>query len=37
MKMENPVTAHKPGTITNLTATPGDTISQGHTLCDIKD
>ncbi|MDR7301335.1 acetyl/propionyl/methylcrotonyl-CoA carboxylase subunit alpha [Haloactinomyces albus] len=37
MKMENPVTAHKTGTITGLKTQPGDSVSQGTTLCDIKD
>jgi acetyl-CoA/propionyl-CoA carboxylase biotin carboxyl carrier protein len=37
MKMENPVTAHKDGTVTGLHARPGDTVSQGTPLCDIKD
>ncbi|TQM47467.1 acetyl/propionyl/methylcrotonyl-CoA carboxylase subunit alpha [Halopolyspora algeriensis] len=35
MKMENPVTAHKTGTITGLKTQPGDTLSQGTTICDI--
>ncbi|MGH3796201.1 MAG: acetyl/propionyl/methylcrotonyl-CoA carboxylase subunit alpha [Pseudonocardiaceae bacterium] len=37
MKMENPVTAHKDGTITALTAQPGAPITQGSVICDIKD
>ncbi|MDA3627181.1 acetyl/propionyl/methylcrotonyl-CoA carboxylase subunit alpha [Saccharopolyspora sp. WRP15-2] len=37
MKMENPVTAHKAGTVTGLSAQPGDSVSQGTTLCEIKD
>ncbi|GAA2794982.1 acetyl/propionyl/methylcrotonyl-CoA carboxylase subunit alpha [Saccharopolyspora taberi] len=37
MKMENPVTAHKDGTVTGLTASPGDTLTQGTTLCTLKD
>jgi acetyl-CoA/propionyl-CoA carboxylase biotin carboxyl carrier protein len=36
MKMENPVTAHKAGTVTGLTAKPGDSITQGTTICEIK-
>ncbi|GAA2361819.1 acetyl/propionyl/methylcrotonyl-CoA carboxylase subunit alpha [Saccharopolyspora halophila] len=36
MKMENPVNAHKSGTITGLEATPGDSVSQGASLCEIK-
>jgi acetyl-CoA/propionyl-CoA carboxylase biotin carboxyl carrier protein len=37
MKMENPVTAHKDGTITGLSAEAGGTISQGSVICEIKD
>ncbi|QUH06429.1 ATP-grasp domain-containing protein [Saccharopolyspora erythraea] len=37
MKMENPVLAHKDGTVTGLTAQPGDTLTQGTTLCELKD
>ncbi len=37
MKMENPVTAHKSGTVTGLSAQPGDSVSQGTTLCELKD
>ena len=37
MKMENPVTAHKSGTITSLAAEPGSSVSQGAVLCEIKD
>ncbi|MDT7712860.1 MAG: acetyl-CoA/propionyl-CoA carboxylase, biotin carboxylase, biotin carboxyl carrier protein, partial [Pseudonocardiales bacterium] len=33
MKMENPVTAHKTGTITDLTAQPGTSVTQGTILC----
>ncbi|TFI40132.1 acetyl/propionyl/methylcrotonyl-CoA carboxylase subunit alpha [Rhodococcus sp. 1R11] len=36
MKMENPVTAHKAGTITGLTVTAGDAITQGTVLTEIK-
>ncbi|GGM66035.1 acetyl-/propionyl-CoA carboxylase subunit alpha [Longimycelium tulufanense] len=36
MKMENPVTAHKAGTVTSLAAEPGSTVSQGTVLCEIK-
>ena len=35
MKMENSLTAHKSGTITGLTAAPGDAITPGTTLCSI--
>jgi len=37
MKMENPVTAHKDGTVTGLSAEAGSTISQGSIVCEIKD
>jgi len=37
MKMENPVTAHKDGTVTGLSAEPGSSITQGSVICEIKD
>ncbi|MGI5125719.1 acetyl/propionyl/methylcrotonyl-CoA carboxylase subunit alpha [Pseudonocardia sp. CA-107938] len=37
MKMENPVTAHKAGTVTGLTAEQGASVSQGTVFCEIKD
>ena len=37
MKMENPVIAHKSGTVTSLAAEPGGSVSQGAVLCEIKD
>jgi acetyl-CoA/propionyl-CoA carboxylase biotin carboxyl carrier protein len=37
MKMENPVTAHKSGTITGLAINAGETVTQGSVLCEIKD
>ena len=37
MKMENPVTAHKAGTVTGLAAEAGATVSSGAVLCEIKD
>ena len=37
MKMENPVNAHKAGTVTGLAAAAGSSISQGTVLCEIKD
>ena len=37
MKMENPVTAHRDGTVTGLAATAGSSVSQGTVLCEIKD
>ena len=36
MKMENPVNAHKAGTITGLTVSAGDAITQGTVLAEIK-
>ncbi|WP_059016186.1 acetyl/propionyl/methylcrotonyl-CoA carboxylase subunit alpha [Mycobacterium sp. M26] len=36
MKMENPVTAHKDGVITGLSAEAGAAITQGTVLCEIK-
>ena len=37
MKMENPVTAHRAGTVTGLAAEAGSPVSQGAVLCEIKD
>ena len=37
MKMEQPLTAHRSGTVTNLSAQVGATVSSGSTLCDIVD
>jgi len=37
MKMEQPLMAHKAGTITNLSAVIGATVSSGTALCDIID
>ncbi|MBW0103742.1 acetyl/propionyl/methylcrotonyl-CoA carboxylase subunit alpha [Pseudonocardia sp. KRD291] len=37
MKMENPVTASKDGTVTGLNAEAGASISQGTVICEIKD
>ena len=37
MKMENPVTAHKTGTIKSLAVEPGSSVGQGAVLCEIKD
>ena len=37
MKMEQPLIAHKAGTIANLTAAIGETVSSGTVLCDIID
>jgi acetyl-CoA/propionyl-CoA carboxylase biotin carboxyl carrier protein len=35
MKMEQPLNAHKAGTITNLTSEVGSTVSSGAVICDI--
>ncbi|WP_433445208.1 acetyl/propionyl/methylcrotonyl-CoA carboxylase subunit alpha [Nonomuraea sp. CA-141351] len=35
MKMEQPVTAHKPGVVTGLSATPGESVASGALLCRI--
>ncbi|MDN5748322.1 MAG: acetyl/propionyl/methylcrotonyl-CoA carboxylase subunit alpha [Pseudonocardia sp.] len=37
MKMENPVTAHKDGTVTGLSAETGASVTQGTVICEIKD
>ena len=37
MKMEQPLTAHRSGAISNLSAVIGETVSSGSTLCDIID
>lgn len=37
MKMENPVKAHKSGKITGLSVTPGDSVTKGQAIADIKD
>ena len=37
MKMEQPLTAHKAGTIASLSAEPGMTVPTGTVLCEIKD
>ncbi|TDC81589.1 biotin carboxylase N-terminal domain-containing protein [Actinomadura sp. 7K507] len=37
MKMEQPLTAHKAGTITGLAAEIGQTVSSGAVICEIKD
>ena len=35
--MEQPITAHKAGTISGLTAEVGATVTNGAVLCEIKD
>ena len=37
MKMEQPLTAHKAGTITGLNAESGTTVPSGKVQCEIKD
>jgi acetyl-CoA/propionyl-CoA carboxylase, biotin carboxylase, biotin carboxyl carrier protein len=37
MKMEQPLKAHKAGTVTGLTAEVGATVTQGEVLCEIKE
>ncbi|RCG27835.1 biotin/lipoyl-binding protein [Sphaerisporangium album] len=37
MKMEQPLTAHKAGTVTGLAATVGQTVTAGAAICEIKD
>ena len=37
MKMEQPLTAHKAGTVTSLSAEVGLTVASGTVLCEIKD
>ncbi len=37
MKMEQPLNAHKAGTVTGLAAEVGATVAAGATLCEIKD
>jgi acetyl-CoA/propionyl-CoA carboxylase, biotin carboxylase, biotin carboxyl carrier protein len=35
MKMEQPLTAHKSGTVTGLTAQVGRTVTSGEAICEI--
>jgi acetyl-CoA/propionyl-CoA carboxylase biotin carboxyl carrier protein len=37
MKMEQPLVAHRSGTVTNLTAFVGASVSAGTAICDIED
>src|SRR5690625_2539702 len=37
MKMEQPLNAHKAGTITGLDAEPGGSVTAGSAICEIKD
>ena len=36
MKMEQPIAAHKDGTVANIGAAVGETVSSGHLLLDIR-
>jgi acetyl-CoA/propionyl-CoA carboxylase biotin carboxyl carrier protein len=37
MKMEQPLNAHKAGTVSGLSAEVGATVTSGSVLCEIKD
>ncbi|HSP59520.1 MAG TPA: biotin carboxylase N-terminal domain-containing protein [Ornithinimicrobium sp.] len=37
MKMEQPLKAHKAGTVAGLTASVGETVSNGAVICELKD
>ena len=37
MKMEQPLKAHKAGTVTGLSAEPGQTVANGAVICELKD
>ncbi|OLT23316.1 acetyl-/propionyl-CoA carboxylase subunit alpha [Ornithinimicrobium sp. CNJ-824] len=37
MKMEQPLKAHKGGTVSGLTASVGETVSNGAVICELKD
>ncbi len=37
MKMEQPLTAHKDGTVTGLAVEVGQTVSAGASICEIAD
>jgi acetyl-CoA/propionyl-CoA carboxylase, biotin carboxylase, biotin carboxyl carrier protein len=37
MKMEQPLTAHKDGTITDLSVEVGQTVSAGEAICELAD
>lgn len=36
MKMEQPLTAHKAGTVTGLSLSPGNSVSNGTVVCEVK-
>ena len=37
MKMEQPLTAHKDGTVTGLAVSVGQTVASGAPICELKD
>jgi len=37
MKMEQPLKAHKAGTVTGLDAVVGATVTNGAVICELKD
>ena len=37
MKMEQPLKAHKAGTVTGLSASVGDSLTSGAVVCELKD
>ena len=37
MKMEQPINAHKAGTVTGLSASAGETVNSGTVICELKD
>ena len=37
MKMEQPLTAHKAGTVTGLAAVAGQAVMSGMVICDLRD
>jgi acetyl-CoA/propionyl-CoA carboxylase biotin carboxyl carrier protein len=37
MKMEQPLTAHKAGTVTGLSAEIGATVTPGSAICELKE
>jgi acetyl-CoA/propionyl-CoA carboxylase biotin carboxyl carrier protein len=37
MKMEQPISAHRAGTVTGISATVGASVTSGMVICEIKD
>ncbi len=37
MKMEQPLKAHKAGTVTGLSAAVGDSVTSGAVICELQD